>query len=187
MAKKRVGKFPKAFRQRAVTRLTPCDTIVALAKELASVGGCGLRGASSLRRWRVAKDRRRIRARPPSGKRSADSSVCWPRRCWKWIFSPGPCTTSRRDVSGAAQLARRHLRPHPGRDVEARRIEDRADVSVGPGEPSGILPVVASTPAHGRRHGRAVGHSRDRRRTPASVWLPAHYGGTAAARNAGES
>ncbi|MGZ9146725.1 MAG: transposase [Nitrospira sp.] len=34
MAKKRVGKFPKAFRQMAVDRLTRCDNIVALAKEL---------------------------------------------------------------------------------------------------------------------------------------------------------
>ena len=34
MAKKRVGKFPKAFRQMAVDRLTQCDNIVALAQEL---------------------------------------------------------------------------------------------------------------------------------------------------------
>ena len=34
MAKKRVGKFPKAFRQYAVERLKQCDNIVALSKEL---------------------------------------------------------------------------------------------------------------------------------------------------------
>jgi len=34
VAKKRVGKFPTAFRQMAVDRLTQCDNIVALAKEL---------------------------------------------------------------------------------------------------------------------------------------------------------
>jgi len=34
VAKKRVGKFPKAFRQMAVDRLTQCDNIVELAKEL---------------------------------------------------------------------------------------------------------------------------------------------------------
>ncbi len=34
MAKKRVGKFPKAFRQMAVDRLNQCDNIVNLAKEL---------------------------------------------------------------------------------------------------------------------------------------------------------
>lgn len=34
VAKKRVGKFPKAFRQMAVDRLTQCDNSVKLAKEL---------------------------------------------------------------------------------------------------------------------------------------------------------
>ena len=34
MAKKRVGKFPKAFRQYALERLKQCDNIVALSKEL---------------------------------------------------------------------------------------------------------------------------------------------------------
>jgi transposase-like protein len=34
VAKKRVGKFPKAFRQMAVDRLAQCDNIVELAKEL---------------------------------------------------------------------------------------------------------------------------------------------------------
>ena len=34
MAKKRMGKFPRAFRQMAVDRLTPCDNIGELAKEL---------------------------------------------------------------------------------------------------------------------------------------------------------
>ena len=34
MAKKRMGKFPKAFRQMAVDRLKQCENIVELAKEL---------------------------------------------------------------------------------------------------------------------------------------------------------
>jgi transposase-like protein len=34
VAKKRVGKFPKAFRQMAVDRLNQCDNIGELAKEL---------------------------------------------------------------------------------------------------------------------------------------------------------
>jgi transposase-like protein len=34
VAKKRVGKFPKAFRQMAVDRLNDCENIVELAKEL---------------------------------------------------------------------------------------------------------------------------------------------------------
>ena len=38
MAKKRVGKFPKAFRQMAAERQNQCDNIVDLAKEL-GIGG----------------------------------------------------------------------------------------------------------------------------------------------------
>ena len=34
MAKRRVGRYPKAFRQMAVERMKQCDDIVALAKEL---------------------------------------------------------------------------------------------------------------------------------------------------------
>jgi transposase-like protein len=34
VAKKRVGKFPKAFRQYAVARLKQCENVVALSKEL---------------------------------------------------------------------------------------------------------------------------------------------------------
>ena len=35
MAKKRVGKFSKAFRQYALERLKQCENIVALSKEVA--------------------------------------------------------------------------------------------------------------------------------------------------------
>ena len=35
MVRKRVGKYPKAFRQMAVDRLTQCDNIAALAHALA--------------------------------------------------------------------------------------------------------------------------------------------------------
>jgi len=37
------------------------------------------------------------------------------------------------------------------------------------GQPGGFLSVAAGVPTRGRRHGRADGHSRDRRRTPAAV------------------
>jgi len=127
VAKKRVGKFPKAFRQMAVDRLTQSDNIVELAKEL----GISRR---LLDTWGAKLEPRESHG-PPATSREAtlrkevsQLKRCWPRRCWKSIFSKGPCTPSRRDASGTAQLARRHLRPHPGRDVEARRIEHRADV-----------------------------------------------------------
>ena len=34
MAKRRVGRYPKAFTQMAIERLNQCDTIVALSQEL---------------------------------------------------------------------------------------------------------------------------------------------------------
>ncbi len=128
MAKKRVGKFPKAFRQMAVDRLNAVREHRELAKELGISRRLLYTWREKLEPRESSADRLRIRERPRSGKRSANSSGCWRRRCWKWIFSKGPCNKSRRDASGAAQLARRHLRPHPGRDVEARLIEYRADV-----------------------------------------------------------
>ena len=70
MAKKRVGKFPKAFRQMAVERLTQYDNIVALAKEL----GISRR---LLYMWREQLERkvvgwaldRTLAARPPTEKK----------------------------------------------------------------------------------------------------------------------
>ena len=83
MAKKRVGKFPKAFRQMAVDRLTQCDNIVELAKEL----GISRRLLYTWREKRESLERNEgppVNSREaPSGKRSADSSGCWQRRSWK--------------------------------------------------------------------------------------------------------
>ncbi len=127
MAKKRVGKFPKAFRQMAVDRLTQCDNIVALAKEL------------GISRWFLYTWREQLELReshgPPANSREATlrKEVSHLKRVLaekvlESIFSNGPCTPSRRDASRPAQLVCRHLRPHPRRDVEARLIEYRADV-----------------------------------------------------------
>ena len=55
MTKTRVGKFPKAFRQYAVTRLKQCDHNVEPSKELASIGGCCIPGAISSNRRKVAR------------------------------------------------------------------------------------------------------------------------------------
>ncbi|MBI3808269.1 MAG: transposase [Nitrospirae bacterium] len=115
MAKKRVGKFPKAFRQMAVDRLTQSDNIVELAKEL----GISRR---LLYTWREkleprrATDHRRIHARPLSGKRSANSSGCWLRRCWKSIFSMrgkewGRCLTLHFNNNLLSAFASALLRP----------------------------------------------------------------------------
>ena len=64
MAKKRVGKFPKAFRQIAVERLEQCDNIVALAKAL----GISRR---LLYTWREQLEPLECGERPPATSREA--------------------------------------------------------------------------------------------------------------------
>jgi hypothetical protein len=48
VAKTRVGKVPRAVRQMAVERLTPCATIGELQRNWASIGDCCIPGAISL-------------------------------------------------------------------------------------------------------------------------------------------
>jgi len=48
MAKTRVGKVPRAVRQMALERLTPCATIGELKMNWASIGDCCIPGAISL-------------------------------------------------------------------------------------------------------------------------------------------
>jgi hypothetical protein len=48
VAKTRVGKVPRAVRQMAVERLTPCATIGELQRNWASLGDCCIPGAISL-------------------------------------------------------------------------------------------------------------------------------------------
>jgi hypothetical protein len=48
-------------------------------------------------------------------------------RTLEWIFSGVPCKKSRLDVGRVANLARGHLRPNPGSNVDARSFECRAD------------------------------------------------------------
>ena len=54
MAKKRVDKFPRAFRPRAVDRLTQCTTSKNSRRNSASVGGCCICGARRLSRLPIA-------------------------------------------------------------------------------------------------------------------------------------
>jgi transposase-like protein len=64
VAKKRVGKFPKAFRQMAVERLNHCENIVELAKEL----GISRR---LLYGWREKLEPLDRRGEPPANAREA--------------------------------------------------------------------------------------------------------------------
>jgi transposase-like protein len=97
----------------AVDRLNQCENIVALAKEL----GISRR---LLYTWREQLKPRESNG-PPASSREATlrKEVSQLKRVLaekvlEVDFSQGLCTPSRRDASGTAQLARRHLRPHPG-------------------------------------------------------------------------
>ena len=103
MAKKRVGTFPKVFRQMAVDRLMQCDNIVELAKEL----GISRR---LLYTWREKLEPRESHG-PPVNSREATlrKEVSQLKRVLaekvlEVDFSKGPCTPSRRDASGADKL-----------------------------------------------------------------------------------
>ncbi len=77
--------------------------------------------------------------RPPHGKLGvmipgmgavATTFVAGVEAWWRWIFSEVPCTKSRLDAKGEEALARRHPRPDPGDDADARQHGYLADVSV---------------------------------------------------------
>jgi transposase-like protein len=64
VAKKRVGKFPKAFRQMAVERLNHCENIVELAKEFGN-------SRRLLSTWREKLDPVERSGAPPANAREA--------------------------------------------------------------------------------------------------------------------
>jgi len=143
-------RYSEHFRQVAVERLRGCENIVALQKEL----GVSRR---QLYRWRDELDQRNPWWGNHPGKRRAastlrkevnhlkrvsggeDAGTGFFQKCLAKVEAP---TAGR-----AAGLARRHLRATPGSDAVARRLDDRAHVSTGPGEPGRLLPLVAGTTA----------------------------------------
>ena len=123
MAKRRVGHYPRAFRQMAVDRLRKCDNVVALSEEL------------GVHRRLLYKWRQQLEPVEPGGdappdlreftlgKEIVQLKRLLAERFWRWIFSEMPCKESRLDARRAKALARRHLRPGPGSDVHARQAE----------------------------------------------------------------
>jgi hypothetical protein len=113
----------------AVERFKCCENIEWLAKELSVP-------RQTLYRW-YGESERNAEDGEPIPEKSRESRLrrearelkrLIAKRPWSWIFSKAPCRKSRPDVAGAAGLASWHLRPHPGRDVAARRSGHRADV-----------------------------------------------------------
>lgn len=161
MAKKRVGKFPKEFVEMTLERLKQCDNISELSKELNV-------HRRLLYMWRDKLDPAEPEDNPPGNSRVSTlrKEVRQLKRVLadktlEMVFSKVHCKKERLDASGAAALARRHLRPNPGSDVVARQFEYRADVPAGPGEPGGFLRVIAGKPACRGRDGSEVRDSAD--------------------------
>ena len=143
MAKKRVGKFPRAFRQMAVDRLTQCDNIVELAKEL----GISRR---LLYTWCDQLDPVERSEGPPANARESTlrKEVSQLKRLLaeKMLevdFSKGPGSrfrTSRRDPHGLGQAERLRKFPRrlgqfpPSFLAEPRRVPS-PPVTYAPGSP----------------------------------------------------
>ena len=126
MAKKRVGKFPKVFWQMAVDRLTQCDNIVALAKEIGISRQLLYTWREQLEPLESSEGPRANSCEATLRKEVSRLKRVLTEKVLELDFSKGPCIPLRCDASGAAKLARRHLCPDPGCDVEARRVADRS-------------------------------------------------------------
>jgi transposase-like protein len=144
VAKRRVGRYSNEFRRMCVERMKQCDDIVALAAELDI-------HRRLLYRWRDQLDPVDKGEWPPP-QNSRESTLRKEVSQLKRVladktveldFLKGALQKSRLDGSRATTLAGRHLRPNPGSDVLARQREYRADVSTGPSESRGLLPIVA--------------------------------------------
>jgi transposase-like protein len=123
MAKRRVGRYPRAFRQMAVDRLRKCDNVVALSEEL------------GVHRRLLYKWRQQLEPTEPGGdsppdlreftlgKEISQLKRLLAEKVQEVDFSRVPCKESRLDTGTANALARRHLWPSPGSNAHARQVE----------------------------------------------------------------
>ena len=187
MAKKRVGKFPKAFRQMAVDRLKQCDNIVELAKEL------GIQSAAVVyvaREARAAGARRRTArefTRGHAPERGQPTQAGAGREGLGGGFFQR-CLAQRRGATPAERHSWRagiyaHIRDVMSRQggLSIERMCQLAQVSR-----AGFYRSLQEAQPVEEEMAVRSGHSGDRRRTSASVWLSAHHGGTAPAWAAGQ-
>src|SRR5215467_11700949 len=115
VAKRRVGRYPKAFRQMAVDRLKQCENIVERAKEL----GVHRR---LLYRWRDQLEPAESEDRPPPAssrettlrKEVSRLKRVLAEKTLEVDFFTGALHKVQARRQGTAALARRRLRPHPG-------------------------------------------------------------------------
>src|SRR6266446_4502600 len=72
------------------------------------------------------------------------------------------------------------------RDATARQSEYRANVPIGPGQPSGVLPLSSEPGSRGRGHATAIYHSGDCRETSATLRLSVGHSEITTTRDNGE-
>jgi transposase-like protein len=109
-----------------------CDSVLELAKEL------GVH-RSVLYQWRdqlAPLDRAEWREAQETGESPLEREnrrlkLALAEKTLEVDFFKGALQKSRLDARATAKLARRHLGPNPGADVDARQIGYRADVSTG--------------------------------------------------------
>jgi transposase len=128
VARKRVGKYPVAFRQMALERMKTCASVSALAEELGV-------DRTVLYHWQRQKESGHD-GTPTSAvrelrKEARDLKRVLAEESLEVDFFKGALQKSRLDARRAATLARRHLRPDPRSDTDARQPEYRAHVSAG--------------------------------------------------------
>ena len=123
----------------AVNRLRKSDNVVALSEEL----GVHRR---LLYRWRQQLEPAEAdgAVAPDTREFTLTKEICQLKRLLaekvqEVIFSKVPCEKSRLDAGANKALARRHLRPNPGSDVNARQAECGTDVLPDCGQPSRLL------------------------------------------------
>jgi hypothetical protein len=129
MINRRGWRYSESFRQMGVERCKCCENIELLAKQLGVP-------RQTLYRWFEESERMDVGEEPATEKsresrlrrESSDLKRLVAEKTLEVDFSKAPCRKPRLDAARAAGLASRHLRPHPGRNVAARRFRYRADV-----------------------------------------------------------
>jgi transposase-like protein len=123
VAKRRVGRYPRAFRQMAVDRLRRSENVVALSEELGVhrrllykwrkqlEAGDGSQPVEDLREFTLGKEINQLRRLLAEKTLEVD------------FFRGALQKESRLDARNARNLARGHLRPDPGSNVNARQLE----------------------------------------------------------------
>ena len=132
MANGRGWRYPEDFRRMAVARFKCRENIEWLAKELGVPRQTLYRWHEESQQAEVGEEQITEKSRESRLRREiADLKRLLADKKLEVDFFKGALQKSRFNAAGGTALESRHLRPHPGRNVTARRIEYRADVHTG--------------------------------------------------------